>query len=74
MTDVHGTEDENGEKVVKDLPLFVIDDEADNASINTVRDPEADPTKTNAAIRRLMKSFDKAAYVGYTATPSPTST
>ncbi|MFI5812615.1 Z1 domain-containing protein [Streptomyces sp. NPDC051643] len=69
VIDVHGTEDENGEKVVKDLPLFVIDDEADNASINTVRDPEADPTKTNAAIRKLMKSFDKAAYVGYTATP-----
>ncbi|WP_399139624.1 Z1 domain-containing protein [Streptomyces sp. NBUA17] len=69
VLDVHGTEDENGEKIVKDLPLFVIDDEADNASINTVRDPEADPTKTNAAIRKLMKSFDKSAYVGYTATP-----
>ncbi|MFV2103164.1 Z1 domain-containing protein [Micromonospora sp. LOL_024] len=69
VTDVHGTEGEHGDKVVKDLPLFVIDDEADNASINTVRDPEADPTKTNDAIRRLMKSFDKAAYVGYTATP-----
>ncbi|MEU5932435.1 Z1 domain-containing protein [Micromonospora sp. NPDC047187] len=69
VTDVHGTEGENGEKVVTDLPLFIIDDEADNASINTVRDPEADPTKTNDAIRSLMKSFDKAAYVGYTATP-----
>ncbi|MFE1952247.1 Z1 domain-containing protein [Streptomyces sp. NPDC059524] len=69
VLDVHGTEDENGEKTVKDLPLFVIDDEADNASINTVSDPEADPTKTNAAIRKLMRSFDKSAYVGYTATP-----
>ncbi|MCS0601027.1 Z1 domain-containing protein [Streptomyces sp. LP11] len=69
VLDVHGVEDENGDKVISDLPLFVIDDEADNASINTVRDPEADPTKTNAAIRKLMKSFDKSAYVGYTATP-----
>lgn len=69
VIDVHGTEGTNGDRVVKDLPLFVIDDEADNASINTVRDPEADPTKTNAAIRKLIKSFDKAAYVGYTATP-----
>ncbi|MEU5738551.1 Z1 domain-containing protein [Streptomyces tendae] len=69
VLDVHGTKDENGEETVKDFPMFVIDDEADNASINTVRDPEADPTKTNAAIRKLMRSFDKSAYVGYTATP-----
>ncbi|MFC9963765.1 Z1 domain-containing protein [Nocardia ignorata] len=69
VTEVHGTESDNGEKVVRDLPLFIIDDEADNASINTARDPEADPTKTNAAIRKLMRSFDKSAYVGYTATP-----
>ena len=34
---VHGTEDEDGGKVVKDFPLLVIDDEADNASVDTVR-------------------------------------
>ncbi|MFD7494173.1 Z1 domain-containing protein [Streptomyces sp. NPDC059832] len=69
VTEVQGTEDESGRKVVRDIPLFVIDDEADNASINTKRDPDADPTKTNGAIRDLMRSFDKSAYVGYTATP-----
>ncbi|MFC7308452.1 Z1 domain-containing protein [Streptomyces monticola] len=69
VTEVQGTEDERGNKVVRDIPLFVIDDEADNASVNTKRDPEADPTRTNGAIRDLMKSFEKAAYVGYTATP-----
>ncbi|QJT03098.1 Z1 domain-containing protein [Streptomyces asoensis] len=69
VTEVQGTEDETGRKVVRDIPLFVIDDEADNASINTKRDPDADPTKTNAAIRDLMQSFEKSAYVGYTATP-----
>ncbi|MFE7032171.1 Z1 domain-containing protein [Streptomyces sp. NPDC057621] len=69
VTEVQGTEDETGNKVVRDIPLFVIDDEADNASINTERDPDADPTKTNGAIRELMKSFEKSAYVGYTATP-----
>ncbi|MEV8126209.1 Z1 domain-containing protein [Streptomyces sp. NPDC085944] len=69
VTEVQGTEDESGNKVVRDIPLFVIDDEADNASINTERDPDADPTKTNGAIRELMKSFEKSAYVGYTATP-----
>ncbi|MFD6181306.1 Z1 domain-containing protein [Streptomyces goshikiensis] len=69
VIDVHGTEDENGRKVVKDLPLLVIDDEADNASIDTTRDDDANPTKTNAAIRELVNTFDQAAYVGYTATP-----
>ncbi|MGW5364479.1 Z1 domain-containing protein [Actinopolymorpha pittospori] len=69
VTEMNGTEDETGRKIVRDVPLLVIDDEADNASINTVRDPEADPTKTNKAIRELINSFDKAAYVGYTATP-----
>ncbi|MGW5875316.1 Z1 domain-containing protein [Nocardiopsis terrae] len=69
VTDVHGEENETGRRIVRDVPLFVIDDEADNASINTARDPEADPTKTNAAIRELVNSFDKTAYVGYTATP-----
>ncbi|MFI5485647.1 Z1 domain-containing protein [Micromonospora echinaurantiaca] len=56
-------------KVVRDIPLLVIDDEADNASIDTTKDEEADPTRINASIRHLLNSFDKAAYVGYTATP-----
>jgi hypothetical protein len=69
VTEVHGDWDsDKGRKIVRDVPLFVIDDEADNASINTA-DPEADPTKINAAVRDLVQSFDKASYVGYTATP-----
>ena len=53
------------------IPLLVIDDEADQASVNTkaINDPEADPTKVNAAIRELLNSFQQSAYVGYTATP-----
>ncbi|GGR73228.1 endonuclease [Micromonospora fulviviridis] len=58
-----------GPKVVRDVPLLVIDDEADHASIDTTKDEDADPTRINAAIRHLLNSFDKAAYVGYTATP-----
>ena len=50
-------------------PLLLIDDEADNASINTKADDDEDPTKTNAAIRRLLFMFSKYTYVGYTATP-----
>jgi hypothetical protein len=69
VTEVHGVEDpKTGRKIVQDIPLFVIDDEADNASVNTAGDG-ADPTSINAAIRKLLTSFDKSSYVGYTATP-----
>ena len=50
-----------------DLPMLLIDDEADNASINT-RDA-GDPTAINTAIRKLLRLFEKANYVGFTATP-----
>lgn len=49
-------------------PLLLIDDEADNASVNTHNEDE-NPTAINAAIRRLLSLFVKANYVGYTATP-----
>ncbi|MEW2634735.1 Z1 domain-containing protein [Streptomyces sp. NPDC048389] len=70
VTEVHGEEDPaTGRKIVRDIPLFVIDDEADNASINTSKDPDTEPSKINAAIRQLVNSFQKSSYVGYTATP-----
>ena len=47
--------------------MLLIDDEADNASINT-KDKE-NPTAINAAIRKLLALFSKANYVGFTATP-----
>jgi hypothetical protein len=57
-------------KIVRDVPVLVIDDEADNASVNVATvDPDAEPAKVNAAIRHLLESFEKAAYIGYTATP-----
>lgn len=48
--------------------VLIIDDEADNASINTNR-PELDPTRTNGFIREIINVFNRCAYVGYTATP-----
>ncbi|MDQ3671722.1 MAG: Z1 domain-containing protein, partial [Actinomycetota bacterium] len=69
---------ESGRLVVPDVPLFVIDDEADHASVNTkdmkydengLADPELDPTAINGLIRKLLHRFEKSAYVGYTATP-----
>jgi Z1 domain len=48
--------------------LLLIDDEADNASINT-NDVNADPTAINRTIRHLLSVFKKRTYVGFTATP-----
>ncbi len=51
-------------------PLLFIDDEADNASINTKElSEETNPTRTNELIRRILKSFTRSSYVGITATP-----
>lgn len=49
-------------------PMLLIDDEADNASINTSKD-KYDPTKTNSIIRKLCNAFNNCTYVGFTATP-----
>ena len=51
-----------------DLPLLLIDDEADNASINT-NSEDNDPTAINAAIRNILNAFKQASYLGITATP-----
>lgn len=50
-----------------DSPLLMIDDEADNASVSTK--PGEDPTTINKNIRKILKLFSKASYVGFTATP-----
>lgn len=50
------------------VPLLMIDDEADSASIDT-NDKDKDPTTINRLIRTFLKEFDQVAYVGYTATP-----
>ncbi len=48
--------------------ILIIDDEADNASINTRRDPSR-PTVINRCIREIFNNFPVATYVGFTATP-----
>ncbi len=47
-------------------PLLLIDDEADNASINTSKD---NVTAINSHIRTILSYFQKNTYVGFTATP-----
>lgn len=48
--------------------LLLIDDEADNASINTNKEVE-DPTTINRCIRQILNKFYQTTYVGITATP-----
>lgn len=53
---------------ISDVPMLMIDDEADHASINTNKE-DIDPTRTNAMLRKILQLFTKSCYVGYTATP-----
>lgn len=55
-----------------DVPTLIIDDESDQASVNTVKPDAADTrvrTATNLQITQLLKELKRAQYVGYTATP-----
>ena len=56
------------EKGLDSKSILVIDDEADNASVNTAKDPNS-ATTINRAIRAIFNKFPIASYVGYTATP-----
>ena len=71
-------EKETGRKIVAGLPLLLIDDEADHASVDTGEqifdedgnpDEDHSPTAINRAVRRILHTFARSAYVGYTATP-----
>jgi len=57
-----------GHKLIHGKALLVIDDEADNASINTKKNPN-ERTAINGWIRDILDLFGKNGYVGYTATP-----
>lgn len=49
-------------------PVLIIDDESDQASPNSSRDPDLDRTKINQRIVELLH-LPRVAYIGYTATP-----
>lgn len=50
------------------FPFLLVDDEADNASINT-NNEDSEATAINSKIRELLKLFRQNMYLGYTATP-----
>lgn len=69
---------QTGKPIISELPLLMIDDEADNASVDTGEqafdstgspDLEHQPKTINSSIRKILHLFNKKAYVGYTATP-----
>ena len=74
----HCAEIIDGKKIIPaKYPALIIDDEADQASINTnetydelgnVLD-DYNPTTINGLIRQLLKMFECRSYAGYTATP-----
>jgi hypothetical protein len=56
--------DSNG---IIDLPILLLDDESDYASVNT--NEAEDPTAINGAIRKILSRFTRSSYVAITATP-----
>ena len=49
------------------VPVMMLDDESDFASINTKS--ETDPTSINQAIRDVLALFSRSSYIAFTATP-----
>jgi hypothetical protein len=75
---VADSKDADGRPLVSGFPLLLIDDEADHASVDTGDqvvskdgsvDDEYQPKAINSRIRKILHSFSRKAYVGYTATP-----
>ncbi|MDA8350752.1 MAG: Z1 domain-containing protein [Pseudomonadota bacterium] len=75
---LHAWLDAAPEEVRRTLPLLVVDDEADLASVDTrgsyqqVAEPGNDyeaPAVINGLIRQLLQKFRRCVYVAYTATP-----
>ena len=62
------TDDTDIGRIIREKSLLLIDDEADNASINISNDPDQ-TSKINGEIIKLLNLFGKKGYVGYTATP-----
>ena len=58
----------DGTKKIRSKSLLLIDDEADNASINTNKDEDS-ATRINQHIKNILNLCERSGYVGYTATP-----
>jgi Z1 domain len=71
IVDLEGRPAADGGMIVRSFPVLIIDAQAGNPSVNIAAlDKDTRQSRINAGIRHLLESFDKCAYVGYTATPS----
>lgn len=61
-----GDKQPDGKVIIRNMPFLLIDDEADNASINVSTDKVS---AINGCIRALLSLFEQSSYIGYTATP-----
>lgn len=62
--------DSLGKNKAHNIPFLILDDEADNASLNNMGSKGKDyASKINAQIRSLLGLFNRKTYLGYTATP-----
>ncbi|WP_281613140.1 Z1 domain-containing protein [Flammeovirga sp. SubArs3] len=60
----------SGEDDLINTPLLIVDDEADNASLNNHgHKGKEEASKINKQIRAILHLFTQKSYVGYTATP-----
>jgi hypothetical protein len=66
--------DDKGRRTIRSTPALIIDDESDNASVDTLEqdfsregepDPDHKPTTINGLIRQILDLFEKRSYVGY---------
>ncbi|WP_312548682.1 Z1 domain-containing protein [Massilia sp.] len=55
-------------QTIHEMPLLVVDDEADSASVNVRKDGQ-EPATINRLIRKVIGKFSRSSYVAYTATP-----
>lgn len=78
LESVYNNQDKNGNYFITDMPLLLIDDEADQGSVDTNKmdfdiegdpDKDHDPTTLNRLIRKVLFIFAQSSYVAYTATP-----
>ncbi len=79
IAEIHDNRTAEEKQILAQIPTLVIDDESDQASINTKRpnaalsqeetDVEVERTAINKAIVGLLSKLPRAQYVAYTATP-----
>jgi hypothetical protein len=65
---VNEFQEQTGSNGKLQLPMILLDDESDYASVDTSREDE-NPTVINGLIRELLKKFERSSYIGFSATP-----